>query len=447
MERAIMITRLARAIRDVRVVVALAVLATITGCGSLTTPKAAAEVRFTSPAPNADVTVGVSTFIKADVTGDSITRVDIQIDGQAYAVLTTDDKTKGMPNFPVSVPWAANSNGVHVIQLFVYGLDGKVMAKSDPLIVKAVGGAAADAKTTAVAPVTPTVAPPPTSIVVITNVVPLTNAVASTSASATPIAVVATKPAATSTPVVIVLVITVTATPATVAMTGPGLTVSGDSANVRSGPGTVYEVIGQLQNGASVAISGKSADGLWWQISFPSAPGGVGWLRGDLAQANDAAASVAVVAAPPTPAFPTFTPTPSQPTATATPSERACNSGMHEWLGASDSRYPFCVAKVVKWYDNQDGAHRYENGRDVPVSLSWDIWGVDGIWIVFEQDNSGYCGYAKQAAKTINERVDTGTYAFNVKDFPGGATMRIHLNVKRKDGQVVEFGDMRLCIF
>jgi uncharacterized protein YraI len=441
MERAIMITRPAHV---VRVIAALAVLITVTACGSLTTPKAAAEVHITSPAPNAEVTVGVSTFIKADVTGDSITRVDVQIDGQPYAVLTTDDKTKGMPTFPVSVPWAANSEGIHIIQLIVYGLDAKVLTKSDPLIFKATGGGAAGVKPTATSEPTTqamTSTTISTAVVVVTNVVPLTNVVA-VAATLPP-----TKPPATATPVVIVMVITVTATSAAPAMTGPGLTVTSDSANVRSGPGTIYAVIGQLPNGSSVAITGKSADGQWWQITFPGAASGLGWLRTDLAQPNDAAAGVAVVAAPPTPSVPTWTSTPSQPTATATPAERACNSSMAEWRGTSDPRYPFCVAQVVKWYDNQDGAHRYENGHDVPVSLSWNIWGVDGIWILFEQDNSGYCGYVKQSAKTINEQVNTGYYGFNVKDFPGGATMRIHLNIKRKDGQVVEFGDMRLCIF
>jgi uncharacterized protein YraI len=241
-----------------------------------------------------------------------------------------------------------------------------------------------------------------------------------------------------------VIVITVTVTPKTPAFGGPSLTITSDSANIRSGPGTEYDIIGQLQNGAVASVRGKSPDGIWWQIAYTSAPDGVGWVRGDLVQANDAAASVPVATAAPTPTQSPFTPAPQ---VSATPAGRPCDANAPEWKG-SDPRYPFCVGKVMTWYDNQDGAHRYENGHDVTASFSWDIWGVDRIWIVFEQDDSGYCGFTKQAAKTIDDPVpNTGTYSFNVKDFPGGATMRIYLNIKRKDGQVVEFGDKRLCIF
>jgi hypothetical protein len=259
----------------------------------------------------------------------------------------------------------------------------------------------------------------------------------------------------------------------------PQLTITSSGANVRAGPGTEYEVVGTLQNGAAAQIRGKNADSSWWQIVFATAPAGVGWVRADLAQANGSAASVPVInpvaqgtptapatapatvpatalatrAAATTPqatavaqttVWPTWTPAPA---ATATPAERPCDANTPGWAGA-DPKYPFCVAKTLTWYDNQDGAHRYENGHDVPVSLSWDIWGVDAIWMIFDQDNSGYCDFTKQAARTINQPVqNAGTYAFNVKDFSGGATMRIYLRIKRKDGQVVEYGDKRLCIF
>ncbi len=439
MERAHITTRLAQAIR---VVVALATLVTATACGSNSNASKSPEVSVVSPAPNAEVQTNVSISIQANISGDNITRADVYIDGQPYAILTTDDKTKGMPTFPVNVPWAPSSEGVHVVQFIVYGADAKVLLKSDPVIFKAVGKGNATAATTApeAAITAVTVAPTQAAAPTVATAVPLTNAVLLTNA------------VSPTTPAEAVMVVTVTVTAGGPTSSGPALAVTNDSVNVRSGPGTQYGVIGQLQNGATAAVRGKSADGAWWQIEYSSAPTGVGWVNGSVVQPNSAAASVPVVTPLPTStgapvtALPA-TATSTESTATPAPTSRPCDASTPGWMGG-DSRYPFCVGKVLTWFDNQDGAHRYENLHDVPVSLSWDVWGVESVWLVFEQDNSGYCDFTKKSAKTLNQQVDTtGSYAFNVKDFPGGATLRIYLNVKRKDGQVVEFGDKRLCIF
>jgi uncharacterized protein YraI len=334
----------------------------------------------------------------------------------------------------------------------VYGPEEKVLLKSEPVIINAEGGtdaAATDTPATATTETIPTTAPTvmPTSASAVTTTL---NVVTQTEAGGVDVAS---------------QTLTATATVAGVANANgsPSLTVTSEGANVRAGPGTEYPVVGQLPNGATAAVRGKNADATWWQITLETAPTGLGWVRADLAEANDAAASVQVVNVAP---LPTQTPQPTPgpgtvvptvdattipataaPQTTAASAERACNPETPGWAGA-DSRYPFCVAKVLTWHDNQDGAHRYENGSDVPASLSWDIWGVDGVWMVFDQDDSGYCDFTRQAAKTINEPVpNAGTYAFNVKDFPGGATLRIFLRVKRTDGQVVEFGDKRLCIY
>ncbi len=73
------------------------------------------------------------------------------------------------------------------------------------------------------------------------------------------------------------------------------------NANVRKGPGTVYDAVGALLTGQSAPISGKNADGTWWYITFPSAPGGYGWIAGSTVTAACVPSSVAVIAAPPTP--------------------------------------------------------------------------------------------------------------------------------------------------
>ena len=73
------------------------------------------------------------------------------------------------------------------------------------------------------------------------------------------------------------------------------------NANIRSGPGTVYDQIGALLTGESATITGKNADGTWWYITKPGLPGGNGWIAGSTVTASCLPASVAVIAAPPTP--------------------------------------------------------------------------------------------------------------------------------------------------
>lgn len=72
-------------------------------------------------------------------------------------------------------------------------------------------------------------------------------------------------------------------------------TVGGDL-NVRDGPGTDYARIGGANEGEAFAITGKSADGEWWQISFD---GESGWIYAPFVNATDAE-NVPVVAPPST---------------------------------------------------------------------------------------------------------------------------------------------------
>ncbi len=49
--------------------------------------------------------------------------------------------------------------------------------------------------------------------------------------------------------------------------------VASDLLNIRAGPGLDYAVKGQLKQGDTITIIGKSADGIWWQFSG-------GWVSG-----------------------------------------------------------------------------------------------------------------------------------------------------------------------
>jgi lipoprotein-anchoring transpeptidase ErfK/SrfK len=82
-----------------------------------------------------------------------------------------------------------------------------------------------------------------------------------------------------------------------------------DGANVRSGPGTVFEQIGYLAAGAQAKVIGRYAD--WWQIEYEGRPA---WVYGPIVTASDVEGVPEVVPPPtPIPPAPTAIPSPAEP--------------------------------------------------------------------------------------------------------------------------------------
>ncbi len=104
------------------------------------------------------------------------------------------------------------------------------------------------------------------------------------------------------------------------------MTITNQTANVRSGPGTNYPVIGSVNQGMQFDVTGKNAAGDWFR--FCCVNGEVGWMFNQLATVENAQL-VAVAsdipapppAAVPAPVAPTNTPAPpaAPPPATADP--------------------------------------------------------------------------------------------------------------------------------
>jgi uncharacterized protein YraI len=86
---------------------------------------------------------------------------------------------------------------------------------------------------------------------------------------------------------------------------------SGTNVNVRSGPGTNYPVVAQLEPGAIAQVTGRNSDTSWWKIKLPasiktSTDGG--WVYGAIVVFSGETEDVTLAAAPPPP--PTVTPAP-----------------------------------------------------------------------------------------------------------------------------------------
>jgi uncharacterized protein YraI len=261
----------AEALRTLGVVVILLV---VTACGTASAPLTAA---ITAPTATTPLLVGQSTSITGSAAGSGLKTVEVYVDG---VKLSTVDKPTQNNQFDVLVPWAATKPGAHVIQL--KGLDdkGTVLITSDAVFITV---------QPAPATVTPTQPPQPSPTV------------APTSAPA----------AATATPAA-------TAVPAG-ASAAPK--AENDFVNVRKGPAVAYDKLGTLLKGQNAPAKGKNADGSWWQISFPAAPDGVGWVKGDLVDITGDTSKVPVATAPALPTAPPQTPTAGAtqpPAATAT---------------------------------------------------------------------------------------------------------------------------------
>jgi len=74
-----------------------------------------------------------------------------------------------------------------------------------------------------------------------------------------------------------------------------------DYVNVRTGPGTTYPVLGIASPGASSEVTGKSADGAWWQVKIPTryVASGFGWVSASYVVTANTDSVPVVDAAPP----------------------------------------------------------------------------------------------------------------------------------------------------
>jgi len=290
-----------------------------------------AEIKIISPTNNASVRVGQGINIQWTAKGDNISMIEVVITNQPYAQVATQDPKKGVPEFNAQVPWTPLQPGTHSIQVKAYNPDNKVIGQSDLVVLTAQG-----ALPTATAAVPPTAVP------------------AATAAGG------GGQPAATAP----------TATPE-----APSLGVTNDFANIREGPNTAYRALGQLSKDDKAPVRGRSDDGKWYQITFKT---GVGWIFGELVQANDAANKTAVAAAPPLPTAPP----PPPPTATSPPAP------------------PTAVPVVGRTAGNLT-VDRVAVGNNGSVVASWNVQNIREAFLD-KGDGNGF----KAAAGTMSVVVD-----------------------------------------
>lgn len=90
----------------------------------------------------------------------------------------------------------------------------------------------------------------------------------------------------------------------------PDAVVKADVLNLRAGPGTDYDVVGQVRDGDTLVITGRTSAGDWLEVITPN--GSEGWVAASFVQINVDLEEAPVAQAPSTP-----TPAPQPPTPTA----------------------------------------------------------------------------------------------------------------------------------
>ncbi|MGQ9586339.1 MAG: SH3 domain-containing protein, partial [Anaerolineae bacterium] len=154
----------------------------------------------------------------------------------------------------------------------------------------------------------------------------------------------------------------------------PQAVINIDSLNVRAGPGTSYDRVGQARQGQRFDIVGRTEDGKWLQICCLQ--GRTGWVAAQYVRVRGDVQRVAIVTDfPPTPTpRPTTPPTPTPVPPTATPLPQP-----------TQPRYEYARA-IVQFCESNPGVttirgtvyrnHQPHNGAKVVFS-----WIPDGEWV------------------------------------------------------------------
>ena len=130
------------------------------------------------------------------------------------------------------------------------------------------------------------------------------------------------------------------------------------TANIRSGPGAGYALLGSLARGLTVRATGRNADKSWLQIDFPASPTGTAWVLAANTSAGKNADALAVINVPPAP---TRAATPNQTVPTAMVSSSV--------LRADKDKLTPGECTTLRWdIDNFKDLYLNLGSEEVPVS-------------------------------------------------------------------------------
>lgn len=132
--------------------------------------------------------------------------------------------------------------------------------------------------------------------------------------------------------------------------------------NIRSGPGTDFDVIGSLDQGQSAEALGRSPDQEWWVIQVAAANNGQGWVNADFVTTTNTG-NLPVIQPPGLPATTAPTPEPDSPPVAVIEGVSSVQAGDRVDLTGQNSQ-PAEGRTIVNFaWDFDDGTNA--TGRDV----------------------------------------------------------------------------------
>lgn len=397
----------------------------LAACGSPPVQQQVPAVKIIEPANGSSVALNTEIPVRVEYEGQAVVQVVLLINGQKLGTLPMMPGGTG-----TSMLWTPMMLGNHVLYLEARDANDTVLARSDIVSVMV------ESPTPVAVPTDP---PTPT--------LPLDQTVEPAATSVTSV----TSPAAvtqTTTPS-----LAVTAPVAPVATSTPGINVSGDFVNMRSGPGTAYDLVGQLKQGATARVIGKSSDGQWWRINVDDK---TAWVSGQYVQANEAANRVTVVEAPALPTSVPATAAAPLPTATAlpavTPAQAVaqvepppptaapvddCNPSNPFWAATLNNNpdYAFCTPVPFEFVPNA-------SPDPDEMVIRWQIYGIQSLELRMDPSSDscgmGTTGFRQQVPfKEDNFRL-------NRRSFPPGG-YKLGLWATLTDGRVQDWGELHFC--
>lgn len=175
----------------------------------------------------------------------------------------------------------------------------------------------------------------------------------------------------------------------------PTATVTSEvGANIRTGPGTLYPILGFAPLGTSGRVVGVSEDGGWWAVYVPGAPNDQAWVSGSVVQVENVD-NVPVIGAPPPPEQPTPTPA---PTATVPPSTGLDFTASRTTINAGES-----------------------------ATLSWNVEGVKAVYMFPVGANFQNYPTVGQGSKDVRPGITTSyvLLVINMDDSTSSQTIEI----------------------
>jgi uncharacterized protein YraI len=307
-------------------------------------------VTINAPANGAQVQVGEPVTVQAvAVDSKGVIRMELWTEGSMIGVQASPIP-QGQSPLNLTLPWITQIPGSHTLEVRAYNVEGRQSAPTS-VNVNAVGAVVGGT------PTPPSTLPP----------------------SVTPLPMPPSPTAPTQ-----------------------GLVTANTAVNVRAGPGTQYPVIGALNSGDTMVVTGRSADGAWWQIVYPANSGGRGWVSAAYMQPNVAAPGAPVVEAPPPP--PTATPVP--PTATPSPTATAVPpTSTPTPTPPTPTNTPVPPPPLgVDFHADTTTLHEGEC-----TTLRWHVTGVAAYWV------DGAPGVGDDGSKQVCDPVGTTTHTLHIQ--------------------------------